>query len=256
MKMKMQVSLTYRFEVFAVVITRFILILANVFLWKCVYADQNSMNGLNLEQMITYSVLSACLSSMFQCGVQDTMNKDIRKGDIALLMMKPYSLLGAYFAEDLGNIIVKTCNVSLPILIMSVIIFHVSAPVTITVIPLLFLSIFLGLMILWFMSALIGMLTFVTMELGNMGVLKDTIVAILSGSMIPLWFFPERIENILMMTPFPYTYQTPLGLYIGRISIQEGFGQIMIQIFWVCLLAAATGYTWKKVQKSVMVQGG
>lgn len=255
-KMQMQVCLTYRFEVFASMITKLLLITANIFLWKCVYTQQGDISGINQNQMITYTVISACLSVMYQCGVQNTLNKDVREGNIATLLIKPYNLMGGYFAEDIGTIFVESFSVVLPILVICMLLFSVSAPVSFEAAVLFFLSYVLGFFILWFLSALVGMFTFVTMELGNMGVVKDMIVLILSGSMIPIWFFPKKVEEILMKTPFPYTYQTPLGLYIGKISLQEGLRQILIQIFWVIILAGILAVTWKKVQDKVLIQGG
>lgn len=252
----MQVYLTYRFEVFASIVTHFILILANVFLWNCVYSDQKNISGVGRGQMITYSVLSSCLAVMYHCGIQNSLNKDVREGNIALLLMKPLHLLGAYLAEDVGTIIVKAVSVSLPIFLLGYLFLPVQPPVLLQVTPLILISYLLGFMILWLLSALVGMFTFVTMELGNMGVVKDTIVAILSGSMIPLWFFPDKIEKMLMMTPFPYTYQLPLGLYIGKIEVQEGIRQIGIQLLWLLLLGCCVALTWKKAKDKVLIQGG
>ncbi len=256
LKLQMQVYLTYRFEVFASILTRFILIIANVFLWNCVYANQEVVSGVGREQMITYSVLSVCLTVMYQCGIQDSLNNDVREGNIAVLLLKPFHLLGAYLAEDIGAIIVRAISISLPIYLLAFLFLPVQLPITVLAIPLIFISYVLGLLILWLLSALIAMFTFVTMELGNMGVVKDMIVAILSGSMIPLWFFPENIEKILMMTPFPYTYQLPLGLYIGKISVQDGVEQICVQFFWAIVLVILVAVIWKKVKNRVLIQGG
>lgn len=256
LKLQMQVYLTYRFEVYANIVTHFILIIANVFLWNCVYSNQESISGVGREQMITYSVLSSCLSVMYNCGIQNSLNKDVRQGNIAVLLMKPFHLLGAYFAEDAGTAIVQTFSVSLPIFLIGALLFPVQLPVSAGVFPAIFISYFLGFLILWLLGALVGMFTFVTMELGNMGVVKNMIVSILSGSMIPLWFFPAGAERILMMTPFPYTYQLPLGLYIGRIGIQEGLRQIGIQVLWAILLGGCVTLAWKKVQNKVLIQGG
>lgn len=256
LKLQIQVGLTYRFEVFASIVTRFILILANVFLWNCVYSDQQNISGVGRGQMITYSVLSACLGVMYSCGIEGSLNKDVREGNIALLLMKPLHLLGAYFAEDIGNIVVKTVSVSLPIFLLGILILPVQLPVSFQVFPFMLISYLFGFLILWLLSALVGMFAFVTMELGNMGVVKNTIVAILSGSMIPLWFFPAKFEKMLMMTPFPYTYQLPLGLYIGRIGIQEGLRQICIQMIWLLLLGGCVTLAWKKASNKVLIQGG
>lgn len=256
MKLQMLIYLTYRFEVFAALAARLILILANVFLWSCVYSGQDTISNVSREQMITYSVMSACLSVMFQCGIQGSLNNDVRSGNVALLLMRPYSLLAGYFSEDVGTVIVKTVSVALPILVICSIFLPIQGPASIGVMLLVMVSYLCSFLILWLLSALVSMFAFVTMELGNMGVVKDMIVAILSGSMIPVWFFPAGVERVLMKTPFPYTYQTPLGLYIGKISLREGAGQVLVQLLWVALLGAAVMFVWKKVQKKVLVQGG
>jgi len=256
MKLRMLVYLTYRFEVFAALATRFILILANVFLWNCVYSGQTAISDVSREQMITYSVLSACLSVLYQCGIQSALSNDVRGGNVAILLIRPYHLLAGYFWEDVGTILVKAFTIALPIVVVSSIFLPVLGPVSAGVLLLSALGGLCGFLILWLLSALVSMFTFVTLELGNMGVVKDTVVAILSGSMIPIWFFPEGAERFLMMTPFPYTYQTPLGLYIGKISPEEGAGQILIQLCWVVVLGAVVSYVWRKVQKKVLIQGG
>lgn len=256
LKLQMQVYLTYRFEVFANIVTRIILIIANVFLWNCVYSNQENISGVGRDQMITYSVLSACLSLMYNCGIQNSLNKDVRQGNIAVLLMKPFHLLGAYLAEDIGTAVVQTLSVSLPILILGAFFLPVQLPVSVQAIAVVFVSYVLGFLILWLLGALVGMFTFVTMELGNMGVVKNMIVSILSGSMIPLWFFSPKAERILMMTPFPYTYQLPLGLYIGRITVQEGLEQVGIQVIWTILLGGCAALAWKKAKRKVLIQGG
>lgn len=256
LKLQMQVYLTYRFEVFATIVTRFILILANVFLWNCVYANQTEISGVGREQMITYSLLSSCIGVMYQCNVHTSLNSDVRQGNVAVLLMRPFHLLGSYFAEDIGTIIVKAFTVSLPVFLIGLIFLPVQPAPSVSALLMVFGSYLLGLVILWLLSALVGMFTFVTMELGNMGVVKDTIVAILSGSMIPIWFFPDRFERALMMTPFPYTYQTPLGLYIGQITVPEGLGQMGIQILWVAVLGTLVSLAWRKAQNKVLIQGG
>jgi ABC-2 type transport system permease protein len=89
-----------------------------------------------------------------------------------------------------------------------------------------------------------------------MGVVKDTIVSILSGSLIPIWFFPEGVQKVLAYLPFQYTYQTPLGLYIGKITVSEGLLQILIQFVWIVILGGLTIIAWRRARRNVLIQGG
>ncbi len=116
MKLQIQVYLTYRFEVYAGIITKFILIIANVFLWECVYSTETAIEGIGKEQMITYSVMSACLSLLYSCGIQGAINTDVRKGNISVRLIRPFNLLGAYFAEDVGSILVNLILKVVPLL--------------------------------------------------------------------------------------------------------------------------------------------
>lgn len=256
LKMQMIVNITYRFEVFAVIATRFILMVTTVFLWNCAYAGNNEMLGLSKPQMITYAVLSVFLSAIFQCNVQDTIRSGIRQGNIAVDLLRPYNIIFAFFAQDMGDVLVSIFNKALPLLILGMIFFGVNAPFSLPAFVLFLISAIFGLLILWLISALIGMFSFWTMELGNMGVVKDTMVSILSGSLIPLWFFPDNVQRILTFLPFQYTYQTPMGLYIGKISLVNGLWEIGIQLVWIIILAVFTAIVWKKAKNNILIQGG
>jgi ABC-2 type transport system permease protein len=256
LKMQMIVNITYRFEVFATIATRFILMVSTVFLWKCTYAGNDKMLGLSRSQMITYAVLSVFLSAIFQCNVQNTILNGIRKGDIAVDLLRPYNIMAAFFAQDMGDVLINIFNKALPLLVLGMIFFGVNAPASLSAFALFLISSVFGLMILWFISALVGMLSFWTLELGNMGVVKDTIVSILSGSLIPLWFFPRGVQKVLAFMPFQYSYQTPMGLYIGKINTTNGLFQICIQLVWIALLGILTSFVWHKAKNNVLVQGG
>ncbi|WP_234121089.1 ABC transporter permease [Clostridium hydrogenum] len=256
LKMQIIVNITYRFEVFATIATRFILMVSTVFLWKCTYAGNKEMLGLSKSQMITYSVLSVFLSSVFQCNVQNTIRDGVRQGKIAVDLLRPYNIIVAFFAQDLGDVFASILNKALPLLFLGMIFFGVNAPVSSSAFVLFVISSVLGFMILWFISALVGMFSFWTLELGNMGVVKDIIVSILSGSLIPLWFFPNDVQKVLAFMPFQYTYQTPMGLYIGKITINDGLLQIGIQIIWILLLGVITSFVWCKAKNNILIQGG
>ncbi len=256
MKMQVIVNLTYRFEVFASIGARMVLMVTMIFLWKLTFSQNSTIQDLSQAQMITYSVLAVCLSSAFQCGIQNTIRDGIRDGGIAVDLLRPYHPIVSYFAQDMGSVVTAVVNKALPLLILGQLFFGVTPPASVPAFLLFAGSSVLSLIILWLLSALVGMLSFWMMELGNMGVVKDTIVSILSGSMIPLWFFPEHVQKILYFLPFPYTYQTPIGLYIGKISILEGFVQMRIQLVWIAVLLLCTVLMWNRAKKNILIQGG
>ncbi len=106
------------------------------------------------------------------------------------------------------------------------------------------------------LSAIVGLIAFWAMELGNFGMVKDSIVRILSGSVVPLWFFPDSVQTISKFLPFQYTYQTPLAIYIGAIDPLDAAGVMGIQLVWIAVLYAVLYVVWSKAKKKTLIQGG
>ena len=106
------------------------------------------------------------------------------------------------------------------------------------------------------MSAMVGLVSFWVAELGNLGMVKDAIVRVLSGSLVPLWFFPSSVQRVSQWLPFQYTYQTPIGIYIGIMPAGDAIKAIGIQAAWVVVLSLLLAWIWKHARGKVMVQGG
>lgn len=200
-KMRILTTLAYRFEVFAAIGTHFILMIASIFLWRAAYGGIDQVSEFKLEDLITYSVISIMLSSIFVHDVQNIIYSKIREGQIVTDFYRPISLLGSYLADDIGSMLSAVVNKALPLFLFAAIFFDAPLPSS-TLDFLLFIpSCILSYSILWLMSALVGLIAFWVMELGNMGIVKDSIVVILSGSMVPLWFFPDSVQTVSRFLP-------------------------------------------------------
>jgi ABC-2 type transport system permease protein len=254
-KMRILTTLAYRFEVFAAVGSQLILMLASVFIWETAYSGGNS-NSIQLNQIVTYTIISILLSSVFICDVQDTIYHKVREGKIVVDFYRPITLLGCYLADDLGTMMSSVVNKVLPLFLLASLFFKIPLPSSFLSFLLFIPSCLLSYAILWLLSALVGLISFWFMELGNMGMVKDSIVRILSGSIVPLWFFPSSVQTISKFLPFQYTYQTPLAIYIGEITPLEAMKAMCIQLFWITLLYALLYAVWNKAKKKTLIQGG
>jgi ABC-2 type transport system permease protein len=94
----------------------------------------------------------------------------------------------------------------------------------------------LSYMILWLISAIVGLTSFWVVELGPLGHIKNALVGTISGSFIPVWFFPDAIRKFLEFLPFMYIYQLPIGIYIGKTDMTESIKGMAVQLLWVCIL--------------------
>lgn len=255
-KMRVLTNLAYRFEVFAAVGTNIILLIASVFLWRSAYAGIEQVQSMQLDDLITYTVLSILLASVFVCGVQNTIYYKIREGQIVTDFYRPIPLLASYLADDLGSAVSGLVNRVIPLFLFATIVFGPPLPASWKHFLLFVPSVLFSYALLWLLSALVGLAAFWVMELGNLGIVKDSIVRILSGSLVPLWFFPETIQRISAFLPFQYTYQAPISIYIGVVSIPEAFQGMAVQIVWVAVLALLLRWAWKRTKTKTLIQGG
>jgi ABC-2 type transport system permease protein len=254
-KMRILTTLAYRFEVFAAVGSQLILMLAAVFLWETAYSGGSSTT-MQLNQIVTYTILSILLGSVFICNVQDTIYRKVRDGTIVVDFYRPITLLGCYLADDLGSMMSSVVNKVLPLFLLASLFFKMPLPSSFTSFLLFIPSCLLSYAILWLLSAIVGLISFWFMELGNMGMVKDSIVRILSGSIVPLWFFPSSVQIISKFLPFQYTYQTPLAIYIGQITPLDAMIAMFIQLIWIALLYGILYAVWNKAKKKTLIQGG
>ena len=255
-KTRILVNLAYRFEVFSSILTNFIIMISTVFFWKVAYKGISEVSGVNLEQMITYSIVTAVLGTLLVFNVENVIIERIREGEIAVDFIKPVNVFGIYFAQDIGNIISSFLLKSVPLLLFTIIFIKPPLPKSFLHFVVFIACSFLSFFILWFLSAIIGVLAFWVIDFGPMGFVKDVIVKILSGSIIPIWFFPDYFQNVLKFMPFIYTFQLPAGIYIGKIGLQEAAYSMLIQLLWVFLLFLLFNFMQHKAQKKLVLQGG
>jgi ABC-2 type transport system permease protein len=255
-KTKILASLAYRFDVFSTLITNFIMVFALSFFWKVAYHGIDTVEGVDEKQMITYTIISTLLSAAFVFDVEDTVNDRIRQGDIAMDFIKPVDLFGIYLAQDIGSVVSSVTLKVLPLFIVSSAFISIPLPASGIHFILFIFSMVLSYMILWLISAIVGLASFWVVELGPIGHIKNALVGTISGSFIPVWFFPDAIKRVLEFLPFMYIYQLPLGIFIGKSDLTESFKGMAVQLLWVCILLFIFNVLQKKARNRVFVQGG
>ena len=255
-KMKMLTSMAYRFDFFTSFLTQAVLMVSWVFLWKAAFATQDVVGGVTESEMLQYAIVSMLLSTFYQRGVQNTINNKVREGEVAVDLFHPISVLGTYLAQDIGAAVNSFFILSLPLALISVFLLNIPLAVGGGTFLLFLACCLLSFAIQWILSALIGIISFWLVELGNLGLAKDAVVAILSGSIVPLWFFPESIQNISRFLPFKYIFQAPISIFVGKMPADELIPTFVIQAVWVLAFSLILMFAWGKAKKKVVIQGG
>ena len=248
--------LTYAFDVYGNLLVQTIIMITSAFFWKALYKDGGTVGGVDVNSMMVYITMSSVLSVLFITNVEKRIEQSVQKGTVATDMMKPVNLFGVYFAEDIGTVIALILQNILPILLIGSIFIGIPKMEDVRDLPLFVLSVILSFFINWFLAAIFGMMAFSAVSIDALIQVKKHLIRLISGSIIPLWFFPEGLANVLKVLPFPYIYQLPLSIYIGRGTRAEIFTQMEISLAWAVILFLIFMFAQKRITGKVMVQGG
>ena len=76
------------------------------------------------------------------------------------------------------------------------------------------------------------------------------------GNIIPIPFFPEGFRKFAELLPFAYMQNVPFRVYSGDLPVADLGPVVAKQVLWLVILVAAGLFTWKQVEKKIVVQGG
>lgn len=249
-------SFTYKFEVYGNILMQTIIMSTTSFFWKALFKGSTFGNGITADSMMTYTIMSSVLSVLFITGVERRIQQSVEKGTIAIDLMRPVNIFGMFLAEDLGSITALLIQNLLPILLLGSLLIKFPAIVSLSAIPLFAASVLLSMAINWLLAAIFGMWAFTAISMDPLYQAKKHLIRLLSGSIIPIWFFPKWLADILNVLPFVYIYQLPLDIYIGSAATAEIYRRILIQFAWVLVLGVLFYILSKKSLQKVLVQGG
>lgn len=249
-------SFTYRFDVYGNIIMQTIIMVTTAFFWKALFGSVTFDNGMTADSMLTYTVISSAMSALFTTGVERRIQRSVRLGSISTEMIHPINLFGVYFAEDVGTVSALIFQNLLPIIIIGCLLIKVPIIASAAAIPMFAASLVLSLGINWLLAAIFGMWAFTAVDMDALIQVKKHLLRLLSGSIIPIWFFPDGIRTVLEALPFVYIYQLPLDIYVGSASREDTLRRMVIQLVWLAALGILFFLLQRRVLRKVMVQGG
>ncbi len=250
------VSLVYRFGFLFSIAGNIIYMSVAYFLWRSIYQNKETLHGLTFDQTYVYVALGSAIFILLKTYVDCQMSFDIREGAIAAYLIKPIDLQFYELFISLGSFLMGLSAITIPSLFMLVFVFHIQIPFGAGLI-LFPLSLILAYLLSFCFDYFIGLLGFYTESIWGLSITKDIVISVLSGALIPLQFFPDTIQKILLWLPFQAIYYTPLtmaaqptlgwGTFLPMLAVQMG---------WVVVLFAATRLFYNQAIKVLRISGG
>lgn len=251
--------MAYRSNIIMAVIGRGIMVVVTYYLWKAIYeSSQDSvMQGFTLNEMLTYVMITFLIGFVTSSDARFMISDDVKTGAIAMNLIKPINYRRRIVSACIGQFIFMFILLFLPGAI-GITAYGIINGVNITfeTIILFVISIFLGFLINTYYSYIFGLLSFKFYSLWGVSQIADAIIMLVSGSLIPLTFFPEVIERLFKFLPFSSIVYTPAMIYLNKLSVAEIVNSMVLQLIWILILIGLSKLMWNRVVDKLTIQGG
>lgn len=252
---KFRNNTAYRFEYFMGILNTLLNFLVYWCIYKALYGGAETIDGITFSMVATNFIISLGLTNAFSKNEMFLQDR-IKQGTIANELLKPVNFKFRMLFEDMGDGLFKVVFNFIPAVLISLLFTNLQPPAGVINLLLCIVSAALGYLVLWNISFIFQTLSFWLFSVWGLVTVKNVVINILSGALLPLWFMPAPIKNIIKFTPFDSIFFTPVQLYLGQQGCYDTVLNFARQIMWIVILYIIGDILWKKGLKKLVVQGG
>jgi ABC-2 type transport system permease protein len=248
--------LAYRLRYFTGIIGYFVNVSVYYFIWSAIYGSGTNVAGYNLPQMTTYVAIGWIIRSFYFNNVDRDMAAEVSEGKIAINLIKPVDTQLMYVSQTAGEASFRAVLFTLPIAAVLMLVYPIRPPASLLLGFLFAVSCILALLIFTLLNFMVGTLALHIYSILGVIRAKYAIVEFFSGLLVPISFFPPRLQRVMAFLPFQQVSFTPLQIYLGKVQGLAAWEALGIQAFWVLLLFASGRIFWKFSTRKLSLQGG
>lgn len=254
-----QVNITYRMNVLLRAFGSLLTVFIQVSVWAALFKGNNvvteDVGVVTFEEMITYTLISTVISVIISNEIISRIEQKIITGEIATDFIKPMNFKFYLFAETIGNNIFRVIFELIPLLVVGIFAFSIQYPTWLQFV-LFMITLANGIIIYLYLSYIFGLTAFWYIVTWHINAILHITITVMSGAIIPLWFFPKFLANIAKFLPFRLIYSFPISVYLGKIETVECISLIAQQLMWIGILWIVGRIVWSKATHKLIVQGG
>ncbi|MBU3127832.1 ABC-2 family transporter protein [Clostridium tagluense] len=224
-------------------------------LWKNIYAQKGStIAGLSLNAMIWYLIVTE-LVTLSRTDIHVQVNEDVKSGNIAYLLNKPYNYVIYCFSYFVGEIGIKLLTNGIIGLSIGFIYAGTLENFNVLHLPFIFLSLIVGCCINFFIYITLALTSFWFEDNTAFFWIYSKLIFTLGGMLMPIELFPDWLQKISKYLPFAYVTYVPAKLAVD-FSLSNFYKQFSIQLLYLGIFFTLAMTLYKKGAKNLNVNGG
>jgi ABC-2 type transport system permease protein len=251
--------MAYRLNFFMEILSGIFSSLIVIFLWIAIYrySGKEIIGGYSLSEMITYLLGGGLINSFILTTAENPeTSQNIQDGTLSNLLIKPISPYWLWFARDFGSkafffLLGLVGYIVVSIFFMN----HIKFAPNIEVFILFGISLILSSILQFLIFESLSLLSFWVENTYGLRFTMRVIMEIIGGAIIPISFFPQLLQKIFFILPFPFLIYLPMKIYLGKIALDQVFLEFLKEGGWILGLGILNLMVWKKGIKHYVAMG-
>jgi ABC-2 type transport system permease protein len=237
--LQLRVNFQYRKSFFLAVFISPVMLFLYIGVLKTIYGSDPGklILGYTLPQMIWYFAGIRFFYTLIWSYPDKELSQQILTGDMTMRLLKPVSVLKWEFAKTLA---VKICCFIfefIPSLLLYIILVFPSFMTAESFGK--YLVLVLTAFVLFFLiSFLLGITAFLFQNTEAMQHIKFVVINILAGASMPIEFFPQVFQDIILTLPFKYLYYVPTQFLLNKPETNTWLAFLeawILQLLWIVI---------------------
>ena len=231
---------------------RLLRVLVLIALWKTILGNRPDTGPMPLASVLTYTLIAEVFAE--QLSVRTTLNEAMWEGTLVIRFLRPMGLVRQLTAEMLGRWAVDFVLLSVPLYLAAPLLGVDPRPASPLHGALFVASLILAVSVGLAMEVTVGGLV-VALEqpVWLVDYVRTAVATLLSGSLLPLAYYPWGIGDIFSWLPFGAMAWAPLAIYTGT---GNPITLIASQALWVAVLWPLGTWFWHRNREKLSSYGG
>lgn len=222
-------------------------------LWRAIYQEGN-VHGYSYTQMVWYLIMTEFVAFACGTGIFGAMNDEIKSGSIAYQLGRPTHYVLYQFANAMGQVLVNILSFGVLAAALGFLFVGPLFTFTWAGVPPLILSVFLSILLHYFLLMLIGLSAFVLEDNFALFLIYQKVTFML-GMFLPVEFLPAWLQAVAKNLPFSYIHWAPAKIFVNY-TPEVCLEIIPRQAAWVLCAIGLTLFCYRLCARRLQVNGG
>ncbi|QSX05005.1 ABC-2 family transporter protein [Sedimentibacter sp. zth1] len=209
-----------------------------IFLWINIGKSSN----IDIQYLILYYLLTNLLLYAYPfTHIATDIQTDVMEGGIANYLVRPYSYITLFLAKYISWMALYSV-----IFIPTIIVIYFLANLTVLQVFMFIVTILIGMFVEFMFWFNVGLISLYIERIKGVMTTAMAIRMFVSGSIIPLTYFPEMFQKLTYFFPFRYYIYVPVSSVLTQNSFNEIILNLSGGLIWLLLLSISSLLLWNR----------